>query len=120
MPKVSSYNGVAALLGDTEAGQLYPVAHAGEEHPAARPGEEHVPRQSLGASAQVFAGELYGGGGGGYGTWIGFDGSNDQVQDDPDLFQTRYLLQATGFPKELLRDPRIYINAIFVLKNKFF
>ena len=39
--------------------------------------------KSLGSSAQVFAGELYGGGGGGYGTWIGFDGTNDQVQDDP-------------------------------------
>lgn len=39
--------------------------------------------QSLGAGAQVFAGELYGGGGGGYGTWIGFDGANNQVQDDP-------------------------------------
>jgi alpha-mannosidase len=39
--------------------------------------------QSLGKSAQIFAGELYGGGGGGYGTWIGFDGPNNQVQDDP-------------------------------------
>ena len=39
--------------------------------------------QSLGSSAQIFAGELYGGGGGGYGTWIGFDGANNQVQDDP-------------------------------------
>ena len=39
--------------------------------------------QSLGASAQLFAGALYGGGGGGYGTWIGFDGSNPEVQDDP-------------------------------------
>ena len=39
--------------------------------------------QSLGSSAQIFAGELYGGGGGGYGTWIGFDGAGNQVQDDP-------------------------------------
>jgi alpha-mannosidase len=39
--------------------------------------------QSLGKTAQIFAGELYGGGGGGYGTWIGFDGPNNQVQDDP-------------------------------------
>jgi alpha-mannosidase len=39
--------------------------------------------QSLGASAQIFAGELYGGGNGGYGTWIGYDGDNPQVQDDP-------------------------------------
>ena len=39
--------------------------------------------QSLGDTAQIFAGELYGGGGGGYGTWIGFDGAGTQVQDDP-------------------------------------
>eukprot|EP00931_Biecheleriopsis_adriatica_P102099 TRINITY_DN77122_c0_g1_i1.p1 TRINITY_DN77122_c0_g1~~TRINITY_DN77122_c0_g1_i1.p1 ORF type:complete len:1154 (+),score=170.39 TRINITY_DN77122_c0_g1_i1:66-3527(+) len=39
--------------------------------------------QSLGSSAQIFAGELYGGGNGGYGTWIGYDGDNPQVQDDP-------------------------------------
>lgn len=39
--------------------------------------------QSLGASAQIFAGELYGGGNGGYGTWIGYDGEDPQVQDDP-------------------------------------
>ena len=63
--------------------------------------------QSLGASAELFAGEIYGecasgrstarsttrdnnrtlfrtgGGGGGYGTWISFDGNNNQVQDDP-------------------------------------
>eukprot|EP00755_Sulcionema_specki_P010240 Sspe_Gene.6786::Locus_2281_Transcript_1_1_Confidence_1.000_Length_2013::g.6786::m.6786/K01191/E3.2.1.24; alpha-mannosidase len=39
--------------------------------------------ESLGSSAQIFAGELFGGGGGGYGTWIGFDGSDQQVQDDP-------------------------------------
>ncbi len=39
--------------------------------------------QSLGASAGIFAGEIYGGGGGGYGTWIGFDNSDNQVQDDP-------------------------------------
>ncbi len=39
--------------------------------------------QSLGDSAQVFAGELFGTGGGGYGTWIGFDKGDVQVQDDP-------------------------------------
>jgi alpha-mannosidase len=39
--------------------------------------------QSLGSSAQIFAGELYGGGNGGYGTWIGYDGDDPQVQDDP-------------------------------------
>jgi len=39
--------------------------------------------QSLGSSAQIFAGELYGGGNGGYGTWIGYDGDNPQIQDDP-------------------------------------
>ena len=39
--------------------------------------------QSMGKSAQIFAGELYGGGGGGYGTWIGFDGNGNQIQDDP-------------------------------------
>jgi len=39
--------------------------------------------QSLGESAQIFAGELYGGGNGGYGTWIGYDGDDPQVQDDP-------------------------------------
>ncbi len=39
--------------------------------------------QSLGKSATLFAGELYGGGGGGYGTWIGYDGDANQVQDDP-------------------------------------
>eukprot|EP01059_Diplonema_ambulator_P005004 TRINITY_DN14746_c0_g1_i1.p1 TRINITY_DN14746_c0_g1~~TRINITY_DN14746_c0_g1_i1.p1 ORF type:complete len:1132 (+),score=491.47 TRINITY_DN14746_c0_g1_i1:52-3396(+) len=39
--------------------------------------------QSLGDSAQIFAGQLFGGGHGGYGTWFGFDGSSPQVQDDP-------------------------------------
>jgi alpha-mannosidase len=39
--------------------------------------------KSLGSSAQVFAGDLYGSGGGGYSTWINFDGSDTQVQDDP-------------------------------------
>ena len=39
--------------------------------------------QSLGKSANLFAGELYGGGNGGYGTWIGYDGDQNQVQDDP-------------------------------------
>ena len=39
--------------------------------------------QSLGASAEIFAGEIYGSGGGGYGTWFNFDGTDDQVQDDP-------------------------------------
>eukprot|EP00945_MAST-04E_sp_MAST-4E-sp1_P007088 g7088.t1 len=39
--------------------------------------------QSLGQSAALFAGELYGGGGGGYGTWIGYDDPSNQVQDDP-------------------------------------
>ncbi|KAJ9456762.1 putative alpha-mannosidase [Diplonema papillatum] len=39
--------------------------------------------QTLGSSAQIFAGELFGGGGGGYGTFIEFDGTGDQVQDDP-------------------------------------
>ena len=39
--------------------------------------------QSLGNSAQVFAGELFGQGNGGYGTWLSYDGSGTQVQDDP-------------------------------------
>ena len=39
--------------------------------------------ESLGESARIFAGELFGSGGGGYGTWIGFDGADQQVQDDP-------------------------------------
>merc|ERR1719253_964389 len=39
--------------------------------------------QSLGASAQIFAGELYGGGKGGYSTWINYDGNGEQIQDDP-------------------------------------
>jgi len=39
--------------------------------------------KSLGKSAQVFAGDLYGTGNGGYSTWMNFDGSGDQVQDDP-------------------------------------
>ena len=39
--------------------------------------------ESLGASAEIFAGEIYGSGGGGYGTWFNFDGSDSQVQDDP-------------------------------------
>lgn len=39
--------------------------------------------KSLGKSAEVFAGDLYGSGGGGYSTWINFDGSGAQVQDDP-------------------------------------
>eukprot|EP00937_MAST-01D_sp_MAST-1D-sp2_P005737 g5737.t1 len=33
----------------------------------------------------VFAGELYGSGGGGYSTWMNFDGNGDQVNDDPTL-----------------------------------
>ncbi|KAL1529061.1 hypothetical protein AB1Y20_000024 [Prymnesium parvum] len=39
--------------------------------------------ESLGESAQIFAGDLFGTGGGGYSTWIDFDGSGDQVIDDP-------------------------------------
>mmetsp|Transcript_24894 Transcript_24894/g.45105 ORF Transcript_24894/g.45105 Transcript_24894/m.45105 type:complete len:1133 (-) Transcript_24894:53-3451(-) len=39
--------------------------------------------QSLGSSAQIFAGELFGSGNGGYGTWISYDGDDPQVQDDP-------------------------------------
>jgi alpha-mannosidase len=39
--------------------------------------------QSLGKSAQTFAGSLHGSGHGGYSTWINFDGNGDQVQDDP-------------------------------------
>lgn len=39
--------------------------------------------ESLGREAMVFTGEIYGQGGGGYGTWIGFDGNGDQVQDNP-------------------------------------
>ena len=40
--------------------------------------------ESLGASAQCFTGELYGGGGGGYGPPIGsFNGGDNQIQDDP-------------------------------------
>ena len=38
---------------------------------------------SLGASADIFAGNLFQTGGGGYATWISFDGSGDQVNDDP-------------------------------------
>mmetsp|Transcript_90839 Transcript_90839/g.207946 ORF Transcript_90839/g.207946 Transcript_90839/m.207946 type:complete len:1109 (+) Transcript_90839:54-3380(+) len=40
--------------------------------------------QSMGSSSRVFAGELYGTGGGGYGSWFDFDGSNNQVQDNPE------------------------------------
>ena len=40
--------------------------------------------ESLGASAQIFAGNLYGQGGGGYSTWFNFnDGKEDQIIDDP-------------------------------------
>ncbi|KAJ1454800.1 galactose mutarotase-like domain-containing protein [Pelagophyceae sp. CCMP2097] len=40
--------------------------------------------KSLGASAQVFAGNLFGQGQGGYSTWINFDAeSSEQVNDDP-------------------------------------
>eukprot|EP01064_Diplonema_japonicum_P013575 TRINITY_DN2111_c0_g3_i1.p1 TRINITY_DN2111_c0_g3~~TRINITY_DN2111_c0_g3_i1.p1 ORF type:complete len:1112 (+),score=256.66 TRINITY_DN2111_c0_g3_i1:48-3383(+) len=39
--------------------------------------------QSLGESAQIFAGQIFGAGKGNYGTWFGFDGSSPQVQDDP-------------------------------------
>ena len=39
---------------------------------------------SLGASAQVFAGDLFGGGEQGYGTWFGFDGTSQQIRDDPE------------------------------------
>jgi len=40
--------------------------------------------QSLGKSAEIFAGELYGTNGGfGYSSPMGFDGSDQQIQDDP-------------------------------------
>ena len=40
--------------------------------------------QSMGASAQTFTGELYGGGNGGYGPpCCSFNGGDDQIQDDP-------------------------------------
>ena len=40
--------------------------------------------ESLGASAQIFAGNLYGQGNGGYSTWFNFnDGDEDQIIDDP-------------------------------------
>ena len=40
--------------------------------------------ESLGASAQIFAGTLHGQGGGGYSTWFNFnDGDEDQIIDDP-------------------------------------
>ena len=39
--------------------------------------------ESLGSSAQIFAGNLFGTGGGGYSTWLNFDGNGDQVNDDP-------------------------------------
>ena len=38
---------------------------------------------SAGASNQIFAGDIYGTGQGGYSTWINFDGTDDQVNDDP-------------------------------------
>ena len=38
---------------------------------------------SAGASNQIFAGDIYGTGQGGYSTWINFDGTDDQVIDDP-------------------------------------
>lgn len=38
--------------------------------------------QSMGDSAQVFAGALYGTGHGGYSTWMSFDGNGDQINDD--------------------------------------
>ena len=39
--------------------------------------------ESLGSSAAIFAGELYGSGNGGYGSWFKFDGPDNQIQDDP-------------------------------------
>ena len=41
--------------------------------------------ESLGSAAQIFAGELFGGGNGGYSTWIGYNGGGTtvQVNDDP-------------------------------------
>jgi len=39
--------------------------------------------KSLGASAQVFAGNLFGTGSGGYSTWMNFDGTDQQINDDP-------------------------------------
>ena len=38
---------------------------------------------SLGSSAQTFSGSLYGQGHGGYSTWFNFDGSENQVIDNP-------------------------------------
>ena len=40
--------------------------------------------ESMGESAQIFAGALFGTGGGGYSTWINFDSTDDQVQDNPE------------------------------------
>jgi len=62
---------------------------ANASHPKNSPtgGFEWVWRgsKSLGASADVFAGDLYGTGAGGYSTWINFDGGDgtQQVNDDP-------------------------------------
>jgi len=39
--------------------------------------------RSLGKSAQIFAGNLFGTGGGGYASWFSFDGAGAQVNDDP-------------------------------------
>ena len=39
--------------------------------------------KSLGSSADVFAGDLYGTGQGGYSTWLNFDDETQQVNDDP-------------------------------------
>ena len=41
--------------------------------------------KSLGSSADVFAGDLYGTGQGGYSTWLNFDDETQQVNDDPFL-----------------------------------
>lgn len=56
--------------------------------------------QSLGASAGILAGELYGSGGGGYGTWINFDGTGNQVQDDP----SRHDYNADAFVDQFVQD----------------
>ncbi|KAH8050058.1 hypothetical protein JL722_11590 [Aureococcus anophagefferens] len=71
--------------------------------------------KSLGASAQVFAGNLYGTGQGGYSTWMNFDGSDDQINDDPrrhdynvDQWVDKFVQDARAQAEHTLTDHQLW------------
>ena len=71
--------------------------------------------ESLGSSAQVFAGDLYGTGQGGYSTWMNFDGTDQQINDDPrrhdynvDAWVDKFVQDALEQSKHTLTDHQLW------------